>query len=111
MLKAFLFSGIILILFPTVARTSQEREFITVGKIQGLVEIKDEGNAWKAAREGMPLHTNNWIRTDRNSSAELILDQIGVTGKLTLEEKTKYQFSLGMKPENSLPYRFQKIKK
>jgi len=64
--------GLVFLAFDTGILGSDEAK-AEIGDISGIVEIKQQGESWKSAEDGMLLYESDSIKTGDDSSATIIL--------------------------------------
>ncbi len=82
------------LLFFVVSAHAEQARYASVVKIKGIVQVKEASvSDWSLAKEGMILHQNDEIRTDKDSQAQLLLDKDGSTGQIELKEQTRLKLN------------------
>jgi len=67
--------------------------------IEGVVQVKIGGSDWQAAEVGMTLHELDEIRTAKGGTAEVLLDDGGLTGTIEMREASHMRLNtLMIKP-------------
>ena len=56
---------------------------------KGRVEVKLKDSAWKPAEAGMTLYENDEVRTGKESTAKILIDENGNTGQLDLKPESQ----------------------
>ena len=84
---AILFLGLLLQSIPSYAEEARKAILL---KISGLVQVRTLGSTdWRVAESGMVLNEKDEIRTGKDSTAELLLDDEGKTGRLELASQSR----------------------
>ncbi|MFA6600657.1 MAG: FecR family protein [Candidatus Omnitrophota bacterium] len=85
--------GAILFLILAGAANAQTPRKGIVDEPKGQVEIRTAGGQWQAAQQGSILNEGDEIRAAEQSSAIILLDDAGATGKLELREKSRLRMT------------------
>lgn len=103
MIKQIMNLILVIVIFAFSANAyGEEGRYASIDKISGYVEIrKADSQEWSLAQEGMVLYENDEIRTQKASSARLLLDEDGNTGQLDVKETTRLRLNTLDKEEVS----------
>ena len=80
------------ILTVTAGAEAPVRQAILL-KVEGTAEVRIAQADWKPAEAGMILHASDEIRTGKNSTAEVLLDEGGSSGEFELKPESRLQFN------------------